>query len=316
MLYPGIPIASTYYPMRDIAGCRKGTGLADISSLAERTCVACLFVILFLSSLCYAHADQHTADGGDWLNERLGSTIPDNIILHDESGAEVKLKDLIVKPTILTLVYYHCSHICPQMLFGLSGVFSKLELVPGRDYDVITASFDSGDTPLDARTQKINYIKAINKPFPEESWKFLTGDRENIEKLSRAVGIRYKKVMHGFIHPEVLVFLSPERTITRYLYISASSYGLQYPVMFSTVEFGAAINDASKGIVGSHIKRAPLLCFPHQPEQQERFFHILSTLGAITLVLLLALFIYLRATTKKSSGGDKVRSWKTRQPTK
>ena len=305
MLHPGIPIAFTYYPMRDIAGCQKGAGLVDIFSLLERTCVACLFVVLFLSSLCYAHADQHTADGGDWLNEKLGFTIPDNIILNDESGAEVRLKDLIDKSAILTLVYYHCSHICPQMLFGLSGALSRLDLVPGRDYRVITLSFDNSDTPLDARTQKINYIKAINKTFPEDSWKFLTGDRDNIEKVSRAVGIRYEKVMHGFIHPEVLIFVSPERKITRYLHVSTSSYGLQYPVMFSTVEFTGALIDASKGIVSDHIKTTPLLCFPHEPEQQERFFHLLSILGAITLLLLLALFIYLKATTKKSSGGRK-----------
>jgi len=289
--------------MRKIAGCQRRAGLDDISSLIKRAGVLCLFLVLFLSPLCYTHEVQDTAHGEDWLNEKLGFTIPDNIILRDETGAEVKLKDLIEKPTILTLVYYHCSHICPQMLFGLSEALSRLELVPGRDYRVITLSFDNGDTPTDARTQKINYIKAINKPFPEDSWKFLTGDRDNIERVSRAVGIRYEKVMHGFIHPEVLIFISPDRKITRYLHVSTSSYGLQYPVMFSTVDFTGALIDASKGIVGAHIKRTPLLCFPHEPEQEERFFHILSILGAITLLLILVLFIYLKATTKKTHDG-------------
>jgi protein SCO1/2 len=252
---------------------------------------------------CYAHADQQSADGGDWLNERLGSTIPGNIILRDESGADVRLKDLIDKPVVLILVYYHCSHICPQMLFGLAETLSGLDLVPGRDYRAITLSFDDSDTPLDARTQKINYIKAINRPFPEDSWKFLTGDRDNIEKVSRAAGIRYEQVMHGFIHPEVLIFVSPGRKITRYLHVSTSAYGLQYPVTFSNVEFTGALMDASKGIVGSPVRTTPLLCFPREPEQQERFFHLLSVMGVITLLLLLALFIYLNVTSRKSSGG-------------
>ncbi len=197
--------------MRTSAGCQKRAGHVDIPLLVKRTGVISLFFVLFLSSLCYADGVRYTAGGEDWLNEKLGSVIPGNIILHDETGAGVKLKDLIDKPTVLTLVYYHCSHICPQMLFGLSETLSRLELVPGRDYRVITLSFDNSDTPVDGRAQKINYIKAINKPFPQDSWKFLTGDRDNIEKVSRSVGIRYEKVMHGFIHPEVLIFLSPEQ---------------------------------------------------------------------------------------------------------
>jgi len=305
MLRFGIPIAFICYPMKDVAVSLKGAMLVYVSSLIERGGVLCLFFVLALSPLCYAEVDQHGADGGGWLNERLGFTIPDDIVLHDEIGTEVKLGDLIDRPAILTLVYYHCSHICPQMLFGLAGALSRLDLVPGRDYRVITLSFDDDDTRLDARTQKINYIKAIDRPFPEGSWKFLTGDRNNIEKVARAVGIKYKKVMHGFIHPEILIFVSPERKITKYLHVSTSSYGVQYPVIFSTLEFVGALADASRGAVGDHIKRTPLLCFPHEPEQQERFFHLLSILGAITLLLLLALFIYLNAAGRKSAGGTK-----------
>ena len=111
------------------------------------------------------------------------------------------MRELIDKPTILTLVYYHCSHICPQMLLGLSEVLAKLEMIPGKDYRVITISLDETDTPEDARNQKINYIKAINGPFPDDSWNFLTGNGENIRKIAETIGITFRKEVHGFIHP-------------------------------------------------------------------------------------------------------------------
>ena len=234
--------------------------------------------------------------------ERLGESVPPDLTFRDETGASVRLGDIIDKPTVLTLIYYKCSHICPQMLLGISELLAKSELIPGKDYRVITVSFDDTETPENARSLKLNYIKAINKPFPEDAWKFLTGDSENIRKLSEAVGIRYKKVMHGFVHPEVLIFLSPQGGITRYFHVATSSYGLGYPVIFSAVDFTGAITDASKGITGSGIKQTPLLCFPHEPEQQAKFFSMLKTFGTATLLLILALFVYLSFANKKPSG--------------
>lgn len=265
--------------------------------------MARIFLSLIILSLFFTSLAPASDNIG--VDEKLGQIIPLDLTFYDENGSSVKLGDLINKPAILTLVYYRCDHICPQMLLGLSDALTKLDLKPGRDYQVITLSFDDTDTPKDAREKKINYIKAANRHFPEDSWRFLTGDRENIVKISDAVGIRYKKLMHGFIHPEVLVFISPSGIITRYLHVSTSSYGLKYPVMFSAVEFTGAITDASKGIIGSRIKQTPLLCFPHEPVQQENFFNILKTLGAVTLLLMISLFIYFRVTTKKLPEGKK-----------
>jgi protein SCO1 len=264
--------------------------------------IAAAFFFIFAGIL---HGQEVSPVDTVGVHENTGRIVPLNLTFRDERGTEIRLGDIINKPTILTLVYYQCSHICPQMLFGLSEVLSKIKLVPGRDYKIITLSFDETDTPEDARTQKVNYIKAINADFPEISWKFLTGDRETIEKISDAVGIKYRQVMHGFVHPEVLIFLSPEGKITRYLHVSTSAYGVQYPVLFSPVEFTGAITDASKGIISARITRTPFLCFPHEPEQQAKFYHLLAVLGAITLLVMLFLFVYLRMTTKKFSEGKK-----------
>jgi len=236
--------------------------------------------------------------------ERIGSNVPLDLNFRDESGSPVRLGDIIDRPVVLTIIYYKCSHICPQMLLGIADLVDKSELVPGKDYRIITVSFDETEMPEDAHSLRLNYIKAINKPLPADAWKFLTGDADNTRKISRAVGIKYKKVMHGFVHPEVLIILSPGGRITRYLHVSTSSYGLGYPVMFSTVDFARAVSEASTGITGSGIKQGPLLCFPHEPEQQAKFFSMLRIFGAATLVLITALFVYLRFLNRRPSSGE------------
>jgi len=265
-----------------------------------------VFCILVLSTLflnpVYGKASSSDESG---LDETLGQNVPLDLTFRDETGFPIRLGDIVDRPVVLTLVYYHCSHICPQMLFGLSEVLSKIDLVPGKDYRIITLSFDETDTTGDARSQKINYIKAINRDFPANTWKFLTGDRENIRRLSEAVGIRYRQVMHGFVHPEVLIFLAPGGKITRYMHVATSSYGVQYPVLFSPVEFTGAINDASQGFISARVTKTPLLCFPHEPGQQAKFYRMLSIFGMITLFIMIALFAYLRITTKKAPEGRK-----------
>jgi len=236
------------------------------------------------------------------IHERLGQNVPLDLTFSDERGLSVKLGELIDKPTILTFVYYQCSHICPQVLLGLSEVFAKLEITPGRDYRVITISLDETDTPEDARSQKVNYLKAADQPFPANAWNFLTGNRENIRTITEAVGLTFRRETHGFIHPEAVIFISPQGRITRYLYVSKISYGVGYPVNFSPVDFSGALIDASRGVTKTGLRTAPLLCFPHEPGQQKRFFKILGILGAATLFFVVAFFTYLSLAAKKLPG--------------
>jgi protein SCO1/2 len=228
------------------------------------------------------------------LDERPGQFIPSDLTFTDEKSTTVALKSLVERPAILMLTYYTCSHICPEMLGSFAAVLKKLPLEPGKDYTLITLSFDESDTPEDARSRKVNYLKATNMPFPEDAWKFLTGDSKNIRRLSEALGIRVKRDDHGFAHPEVLVFIAPGGKITRYLPVSKYRYGAAYPITFSEIDLATGIGEASQGKVSPATKKEPLYCFLHEPEQQKRFFSILKIAGAITLGLLLSLFLALR----------------------
>lgn len=244
------------------------------------------------------HQDDVSGEPG--IVEKTGSRIPLDISFRNENGSIEKLSDIIRKPTILTLVYFTCDHICPQMLGGLASALADVKLKPGKDYQLITISFDDRDDPSVAKEKKVNYIKATGIPFPEEAWKFLTGSGESIRRITEAFGFHYRRESHGFIHPEVLVFLSPGGKITGYHYVSKYQYGLEYPVTFSAAELTAGIVNASRGTPAFSIRKTVLYCFPHEPAGQERFFRLLSVTGVVTLLSIAAFFVYLKVTGRKS----------------
>jgi protein SCO1/2 len=261
-----------------------------------------LFFFILLFSMSSACADQGAIFDETWLTEKTGEYIPSDITLRDETGTAVNLRDLLDKPAIISLVYYHCIHICPQVLGGLAEAIPKLELSPGRDYKLITISFDPEDTPGTAREAKKNYVTAVDRPFPPDAWKFLVGDERNIRKITTAAGFTYQKDVHGFIHPSVLIILSSAGKISGYIHVSKYEYGTAYPVTFAPYDLDSALKSASNGKTFSVATTPVLFCFPHEPPEQAEFFSILGISGWATLLLLASLFIYLRFTKGKRSG--------------
>jgi len=229
------------------------------------------------------------------LVEKLGAVIPSDISLHDENGKSVNLKTLIDKPTIIAPVYLHCSHECPLLLTSLAGALGKLDLIqPGRDYRVITLSFDEREGPAIAREKKPNYIAAIRRPFPESEWKFLTGDNANIRKFTDAVGFPFQRDGEDFSHPIVIIILSPGGKVTRYL----------SGVTFLPFEITMAVTEGAQGRIGSPAGRALAFCFSYDPLKKTYVFNILKVVGTVMIVTLVSFFIFLMVTSKKKRGSS------------
>ncbi len=251
-----------------------------------------LIVISLAVSPALAH-ETTAAKANVALDEKLGAVIPGDILLRDENGKPVNLKAFIDKPTIIAPVYLHCSHTCPLLLTGLADALGKLELVqPGRDYRVITLSFDEREGPEIAREKKPNYITAIRKPFPENEWKFLTGDNANIRKFTDAVGFTFQRDGEDFSHPIALIVLAPGGKVVRYL----------EGVTFLPFQVTMAITEAAQGKVSSPTGRVLTYCFSYDPLKKSYVFNILKVVGTVVIVTVVSFFIYLMVTTKKKRG--------------
>jgi protein SCO1 len=277
--------------------------------------VKSLFVSIFIILLPISRACGNAVTPADTagIAEKTGQSVPLDLTFINEDGGQVKLRELVTKPTILTLVYYSCTGVCPQMLGALASALGGVKLEAGRDYEVVTISFDKDDTSNMAKEKKINYIKATGTVFPADAWRFLTGGEESIGLLTKAVGFSFQKESstgtvgfgsqkesQGFIHPAVLIFLAPDGRITQYISLEESHYGTLSPVSFSSSEVTAALINAAKGKVQAESNNPIRICFPGISDQQERFYTLMSIIGVTTLLCTLAFFIYLRKTSKQS----------------
>ena len=119
--------------------------------------------------------------------EHLGSTIPLDLKFMNEKDSLVSLGSLINKPTVFSFVYFDCPGLCSPLLDGVSEVIEKADLELGKDYQVITVSFNYRDTPEKARAKKETFLKKHSRNHAS-SWIFLTGDSTNIYGLSNAIG--------------------------------------------------------------------------------------------------------------------------------
>lgn|GEM_PF-783033 len=236
---------------------------------------------------------------GPGLSPNIGARLSSDIVLRDEAGREFRLMSLLDRPAILSLVYYDCMHICPQVLVGLGVLIQEMDLSPGRDYRIITVSFDENDGPAQAARIRHDYLKPLGGGFPPEAWTFATASPESIAGLVEAVGFRFLRVEHGFIHPVILVFLAPGGVVSGYAYPARYKYGMAVPLAFSAPEMRRSLLAAGRGDTDTGPPHPLLFCFPMEPAGQVLFEKMTGTAGLVTLAAMAGLFAFLATARRR-----------------
>lgn len=265
----------------------------------------CLMLILGPPLPCRAQSPS-----GVGIEEHLGSVLPlDSLHFRDEDGRPVTLRSLFDRPIVLTLVYFRCPGICTPLLNELARGMSECDLEPGKDYRAITISFDPGETPDLAKRKQTNMIAEVkNRTVSTDAWRFLTGDAENIRRITEAVGFRYTRDRNqvDFVHAATVVFLSPRGEIVRYL----------NGVVVNPVEMKMAVLDAAKGRPRSFMERAFFMgeikgfCFVSDPQGRGYMLRINNIILLATGLLAAVFVVYLvvkgrarKAPTASDPGG-------------
>src|SRR5437764_15329746 len=102
------------------------------------------------------------------IHQRLEQQIPLDLTFRDESGKTVRLGEYIgKKPVILNFVYLRCPMLCSELLIGLESSLKVLKFDVGKEFDVVTVSFDPTDTPALARAKKAEILKRYNRAGAE-----------------------------------------------------------------------------------------------------------------------------------------------------
>lgn len=225
------------------------------------------------------------------VDEKLGQTVPVDIRLVDEEGNRVSLRDLIDKPTLLTLNYFRCFGLCTPLLNGVAEMLQKTDQIPGKDFQVLTVSFDPRDDAELAGHKKENYIKQLGPAFPPTAWRFLTGDPVSTKRLADAVGFKFAKHGEDYIHPGAIMVLSGTGMVARYL----------YGVTFLPFDVKMAVSEAAQGRTGPTIARLLKFCFSYDPSGRRYSLAITRVAAAFTIMLAVGYGVAVGVARKKRS---------------
>ena len=235
---------------------------------------------------------------GVTVTEKLGDTIPLDLEFTDEEGHKVEIGDYFQegRPVVLTLNYFECPMLCTLQLNGLIKGLQELELNFGTDFQIVTVSFDPGETWKMARLKKKNYLDELGRVGAENGWSFLTGRSQPIETLAESVGYGYRwdKATQQYVHPAVLMVLTPEGVVSRYL------YGIE----FEPKTLRLSVVEAADGEIGTTLDQFILFCFQYNAEEGKYAVvarQVMKVFGAIWVVIIASvLFTFFRMERNRS----------------
>lgn len=214
--------------------------------------------------------------------QNLNTQIPADLTFLDENGKTVKLGDYFGrKPIILSLVYYQCTMLCGEVLAGLDSALGVLKFDVGKEFDVLTVSFDPKDTPEIAAIKKAEYLKRYKRAGAEQGWHFLTGKQPEIDALTKAAGFQYQydPKSEQFAHATAIMILTPEGKIAQYY----------YGVEFAPKDLRLGLIQASSNKIGNVVDEVLLYCYHYDPNTGKygaMVFRILRLSGAATILIM------------------------------
>ena len=216
------------------------------------------------------------------IEQHLDEQIPPELAFRDETGRSVRLGDYFgKKPVILNLVYYRCPMLCGEVLSGLESALRVLKFDVGKEFDVLTVSFDPRETPAMATKKKAEFLKRYGRPIAADGWHFLTGPQISIDALTKAAGFQYQydPKTGQFAHSTAIMVLTPEGKIAQYY------YGVEY----APKDLRLGLIQASENKIGTLADQVLLYCYHYDPATGKYgavIARVLQLSGLATVLLL------------------------------
>jgi protein SCO1/2 len=221
------------------------------------------------------------------MRQNLNQPIPADLTFTDDLGRTVRLGDYFgKKPIILNLVYFTCPMLCGEVLSGLENSLRMMKFDVGKEFDVITVSFDPHDTPEAAAKKKSEFLRRYKRPGAEQGWHFLVGHQDAIDSLTKSAGFDYEydPKTRQFAHTAAILILTPEGRIAQYY------YGIEYPPK----DLRLGLVEAGTGKIGNVVDALLLYCYHYDPEQGKYSATILRVLrlAGVATMLFIGTFIF------------------------
>jgi protein SCO1/2 len=253
-------------------------------------------LLIALTLVAFSNADARSVEPipvelqGIDVQERLGSKVDTNLTFINHEGKTVTLGDFFdgKRPVLLTLNYYQCPLLCGVQLNQLADGLKNLQWTAGGDeFTIVTVSFDPRDELDVAKGKRANILTELDRG-EDVGWEFLLNPADkpgNAKALAEQLGFKYTydEETKQYAHAPVVFVMSPDGTISRYL------YGLNYAA--SDLRFG--LMEAAAGRIGSTLERVLLSCYQYDATRGDYTASALGImrLGGIFTMLLLGSFL-------------------------
>jgi protein SCO1 len=216
------------------------------------------------------------------IEQRLNEQIPPELAFRDAAGKPVHLAEYFgKKPMILNLVYYQCPMLCGEVLSGLESALRVMKFDVGKEFDVLTISFDPRETPEMAAKKKAEFLKRYGRAEAEQGWHFLTGSKESIDALTKAAGFQYEYIEKTgqFAHATAIMVLTPSGRISQYY----------YGVEFAPKDLRLGLIQASGNKIGTVVDQVLLYCYHYDPATGKYgaiISRVLQLAGVATIIVM------------------------------
>lgn len=223
----------------------------------------------------------------DFLSQKVA-----NIEVFDASGKTYELYSLLTKkPLIISPIYTKCYSICGVVSGGLQSAINGLGTL-GKDFNMISFSFDSTDTPKDLADYESRW------KMDGKGWRTLSASGVNIRALMKSLDYQYDYIASNgeYDHPSILIILSPSGKISRYIYgVNPSKKDIEIAVLEASAE--KTRPGILKGFYLRCLKYDPLL----KTYKMDWRFIISTSAGLVMILGISTIFIRSFIITKHTS---------------
>lgn len=236
---------------------------------------------------------------GIGIDEKVGVQVPD-VTLRDQDGRPIAFRSYLGKPTIVVLAYYACPMLCTLVLNGLKNGLREVAWTAGKEFNVVTVSFDPRDKVETAAAKRQTYLAAYGREIGPHGWDFLVGDEGEVRRLADALGFHYRwdADSQQFAHATAAFVLTPDGRLSRTL----------RGIVFPGRDLRLALVEASEGKLGTRWEQLSLTCFHYDPKAGSYVLataRLMQAAGAVTVVALGAfLLVMFRRERRRTAPGD------------
>jgi len=140
----------------------------------------------------------------------LGQRVAD-AVFRDEHGDPVELRSLAGRPLIVSPIFTRCHHVCPTITASLKRAVAELA-EPGDAFNVLSLSFDVSDRDEDLG----RFRSRLELPA---AWRLVRATNDQLLPFLDSIDFRFISADDGsFVHPNLVVVLTPDLEVARYLY--------------------------------------------------------------------------------------------------